>query len=74
MIRAAGRLSRARGRLLDGGPPPVGVSLSTAMNSWTRLVRFVVDMVSRRRNRWIEVSVTRAWSHDMPPRLFDLGD
>lgn len=44
------------------------------MNSWTRLVRFVVDMVSRRRNRWIEVSVTRAWSHDMPPRLFDLGD
>jgi hypothetical protein len=42
------------------------------------LLGTIVGMVSRaldrRRTRWIEISVTRAWSHDLPPRLFDLGD
>jgi len=31
-------------------------------------------MLDRRRTRWVEISVTRAWSHDLPPALFDLSD
>jgi hypothetical protein len=31
-------------------------------------------MLDRRRTRWVEISVTRARSHDLPPRLFDLSD
>jgi hypothetical protein len=31
-------------------------------------------MLDRRRTRWIEISVSRARSHDLPPRLFDLSD
>lgn len=39
---------------------------------WTRfLVRLLTQMLDRRRQQWIEISVTRAWSHDLPPRIFD---
>jgi hypothetical protein len=44
------------------------------MQTLAWLARLVTDALTRRRTRWIEVSVTRAWSHDMHPRLFDLGD
>jgi hypothetical protein len=39
-----------------------------------RIAGLVTRMLDRRRTRWVEISVTRAWSHDLPPRLFDLGD
>lgn len=39
-----------------------------------RLRALVSDMLRRRRLHWIEISVERAWSRDMAPRLFDLGD
>jgi hypothetical protein len=39
-----------------------------------RIVGLMTRALDRRRTRWIEISVTRAWSHDLPPRLFDLGD
>jgi hypothetical protein len=39
-----------------------------------RIVARVMRMLERRRLRWVEISLTRAWSHDLPPRLFDLGD
>jgi hypothetical protein len=41
---------------------------------WSRVLDLVAYMRGRRNVRWIEISVTRAWSHDMPARLFDLGD
>jgi hypothetical protein len=41
---------------------------------WGRLLDLVAYMRGRRNIHWIEISVTRAWSHDMSPRLFDLGD
>jgi hypothetical protein len=31
-------------------------------------------ILDRRRTRWVEISVTRAWSHDLLPELFDLSD
>jgi hypothetical protein len=39
-----------------------------------RIVGLMTRALDRRRTRWIEISVTRAWSHDLPPRLFNLGD
>ena len=39
-----------------------------------RIARLVTRMLGRRQTRWVEISVTRAWSHDLPPRLFDLRD
>ena len=39
-----------------------------------RLVNLLGDLVGRRRRNWVEISVTRAWSYDMNPRLFDFGD
>ena len=39
-----------------------------------RLFGMVADLLNYRRQRWIEISVTRAWSRDMTPRLFDLGE
>jgi hypothetical protein len=39
-----------------------------------RLRTLVSDMLWRRRLHWVEISVERAWSRDMAPRLFDLGD
>ena len=44
------------------------------MQIWLSLVRMVSELIYRRRHQWVEVSLTRAWSHDTPPRLFDLGD
>jgi hypothetical protein len=38
-----------------------------------RIAGLVTHMLERRRLRWVEISVARAWSHDLPPRLFDLG-
>jgi hypothetical protein len=40
---------------------------------WNR-VRDLMAIVVSRRTRWVEVSLTRAWSYDMPPRLFDLDE
>ena len=37
------------------------------------VLRSFVQLIDRRRNRWVEISLTRAWSHDLPPRLFDLN-
>ncbi len=39
-----------------------------------RIVGLMARAIDRRRTHWVEISVSRAWSHDMPPRLFDLGD
>jgi hypothetical protein len=39
-----------------------------------RIAEVVTRLIDRRRTRWVEISVTRAWSRDLPPRLFDLGD
>jgi hypothetical protein len=44
------------------------------MQIWMSLMRLVSELINRRRNQWVEVSLTRAWSHDTPPKLFDLGD
>jgi hypothetical protein len=38
-----------------------------------KLVALVSGMLARRRLHWVEISVERAWSRDMAPRLFDLG-
>jgi len=42
------------------------------MNVLDRIVAFFVRAVDRRRNRWVEISLDRAWSRDLPPRLFDI--
>jgi len=39
-----------------------------------RIAEVVTRLIDRRRTRWVEISVARAWSRDLPPRLFDLGD
>jgi hypothetical protein len=44
------------------------------MTALGRIAARVMRMLERRRLRWTEISVTRAWSHDLPPRLFDLSD
>jgi hypothetical protein len=44
------------------------------MRTWILLVRHLFEVLELRRNRWIEISVERAWSHDMSPALFDFGD
>ena len=38
----------------------------------SRIVALIAGAVQRRRTHWVEISVTRAWSRDLPPRLFDL--
>lgn len=43
------------------------------MTALGRIAALVTHMLVRRRLHWVEISVTRAWSHDLPPRLFDLG-
>jgi len=45
----------------------------TQMIVLSRLGSLVLDMLRRRRLHWVEISVERAWSRDMAPRLFDLG-
>ena len=42
------------------------------MTIFSRFVTLVGDMIQRRRLHWVEISLTRAWSRDLPPRLFDL--
>ncbi len=42
------------------------------MAIFSRVAALIGNMLYRRRTHWIEISVTRAWSHDLPPRLFDL--
>jgi hypothetical protein len=42
------------------------------MNVLDRIVAFFARAVDRRRNRWVEISLDRAWSRDLPPRLFDI--
>ena len=42
------------------------------MAIFSRVAALIGNMIQRRRTHWIEISVTRAWSHDLPPRLFDL--
>jgi hypothetical protein len=37
-----------------------------------RLKALVSGVLARRRLHWVEISVERAWSSDMSPRLFDL--
>jgi hypothetical protein len=44
------------------------------MSILSRIAALISEMVQRRRTHWVEISVTRAWSRDMAPRLFDLGD
>jgi hypothetical protein len=39
----------------------------------SKLVSLVSEIIWHRRYQWVEISVERAWSRDMPPRLFDLG-
>lgn len=38
-----------------------------------RLAIVVTGMIRRRQLQWVEISVVRAWSRDMAPRLFDVG-
>ena len=42
------------------------------MTILSRLVALIDAMIQRRRYHWVEISLSRAWSHDLPPRLFDL--
>ena len=44
------------------------------MTILSRLVALIDLMIQRRRHHWVEVSLTRAWSRDLPPRLFDLDN
>jgi hypothetical protein len=39
-----------------------------------RIAALLSQMLARRRLYWVEISVEKAWSRDMLPRLFDLGD
>lgn len=43
------------------------------MAIFDRLVALFRTISTRRRLHWVEISVERAWSRDMAPRLFDLG-
>jgi hypothetical protein len=38
-----------------------------------RFAALMSYIATRRRLHWVEISVERAWSRDMLPRLFDLG-
>jgi hypothetical protein len=43
--------------------------------TWLGWIAALVSRVlMRRRFRWVEISVEKAWSRDMLPRLFDAGD
>lgn len=39
-----------------------------------RIATLITSVLERRRLHWIEISVAKAWSHDLPPRLFDLDE
>jgi len=38
------------------------------------IAELMTRVLDRRRTRWVEISLTRAWSHDLPAGLFDLSD
>lgn len=38
-----------------------------------RVAALVSYAFARRRLHWVEISMERAWSRDVVPRLFDLG-
>jgi len=44
------------------------------MTIFGRIAALVSYVLRRRRFQWVEISVEKAWSRDMLPRLFDLGD
>ena len=63
--------------MADCDRSPTGVNLAQevmVMTIFGRLIGMVADLLNYRRQRWVEISVTRAWSRDMAPRLFDLRD
>ena len=63
--------------MADCGRRRAGVNLTPevmVMTIFGRLAGMVADLLNYRRQRWVEISVTRAWSRDMAPRLFDLSD
>jgi hypothetical protein len=35
---------------------------------WSRVVELMAYVRGRRNPRWIEISVARAWSHDLPTK------
>lgn len=37
-----------------------------------RIATILARVLERRRLHWVEISLAKAWSRDMPPRLFDL--
>ena len=38
-----------------------------------RVVTLLTFVLRRRRLHWVEVSLERAWSRDIVPRVFDVG-
>jgi len=38
------------------------------MTALGRIAALVTNMLGRRRRNWVEISLTRAWSHDLPPK------
>jgi hypothetical protein len=44
------------------------------MAMFGRIVALVSYVLTRRRLHWVQISVERARSRDVLPRLFDLGD
>jgi hypothetical protein len=39
-----------------------------------RVGALVTRVLERRRLHWVEISLARAWSHDLQARLFDLDN
>lgn len=72
-----GRKSPAQGRTTDcdfvnGGVHPGLEECRLTMIG--RIAALLSFLLARRRLYWVEISVEKAWSQDMLPRLFDLGD
>ena len=44
------------------------------MATFQRFRALVSSVLARRRLHWVEISVERAWSRDMLPRLFDVDN
>ena len=42
------------------------------MGLLSKVMAMIDNILWRRRLHWVEISLARAWSHDLPPRLFDL--
>ena len=54
-------------------PEYTSIGRDAEMAVFGRVVTLLSSMFARRRLHWVEISVERAWSRDMAPRLFDLG-